>query len=153
MLLEEFLASKGVWHRFIPKPRETIHTAEASRLTGLDLNRLTKNLVSITNGGEHVLLIVPGDRKVNLRKASETLGVRNVSLLPLDKAEQISGYAPGTTPSIDHKTRMRVIVDRSLLKYETVYCGGGKKDRILELRTDDIVSLNSAIVSDITKEG
>jgi Cys-tRNA(Pro)/Cys-tRNA(Cys) deacylase len=151
MSLEEYLNSKGVWYRFISKPKETIHTAEASALTGIDLQRLTKNLVSVTNFGENVLLIIPGNRKVNLRKASGALGVSNVSLLPFDETEQISGYAPGATPSVGHKTSMRVVIDSSLLKYDTIYCGGGTRDRVLELRTSDVVELDHALVSEISK--
>lgn len=151
MSLEEFLESKTIWHRFIEKPRETVHTAEASVLTGLDLNRLTKNLVSVTSSGEYVLLIVPGSRRVDLKKAAEVLGTSNVSLLPFNEAEQISGYPPGATPSVGHRTRMRVVFDGQLLDYETVYCGGGTRSRILELRTGDIVGVNDAIVSNISK--
>jgi Cys-tRNA(Pro)/Cys-tRNA(Cys) deacylase len=151
-LLDEYLDSERIWHKFIDKPKETIHTNEASALLGIELGRLTKNLVSVTNGGEYVLLIVPGNRKVSLRKASNALGVSNVSLLPFDEAERISGYPPGATPSLAHKTKMRIVVDESLLKYETVYCGGGTRAKALELRTKDIVSLNKAIVQDISRE-
>jgi prolyl-tRNA editing enzyme YbaK/EbsC (Cys-tRNA(Pro) deacylase) len=44
---------------------------------------------------------------------------------------------------------MRVVVDESLLGYETVYCGGGSRDKLLELRTNDIIRLNSALISNI----
>ncbi len=151
MQLEDFLESKQVWHRFIEKPKETVHTAEASALTGLDLNRMTKNLVSVTSSGEHVLLIVPGSKRVDLKKAAEVLGTSNVSLLAYSEAEQISGYPPGATPSICHRSPMRVVFDGQLLDYETIYCGGGTRSLILELRTGDIVSLNNAIVSNISK--
>lgn len=152
MTLEDFLKSKGIWYRFIEKPKETIHTAEASALTGLELDRLTKNLVSVASTGEHVLLIVPGNRKVNLKKAAEALETSNVALLPFHEAEQISGYSPGATPSVGHKTTMKVVLDSQLLNYETVFCGGGTRSKILELRTEDIRTLNSAIVADISKE-
>jgi len=33
--------------------------------------------------------------------------------------------------------------------YETVYCGGGSRDKLLELKTSDIVRLNNAIIADI----
>ena len=151
MSLEKFLESEQIWHRFIEKPRETVHTAEASTLTGLELDRMTKNLVSVTSGGEYVLLIVSGSKRVDLKKAAEVLGTSNVSLLAFNEAEQISGYPPGATPSVGHKTTMRVVLDSGLLNYETVYCGGGSRSRILELRTADIVSLNNAIVSSISK--
>ncbi|MFH7836228.1 MAG: YbaK/EbsC family protein, partial [Candidatus Aenigmatarchaeota archaeon] len=67
-----------------------------------------------------------------------------------DKAEEISGYPPGGTPSVGHKTKMKVIIDKSVLNYETVYCGGGSRDKLLELKTSDIIRLNNAIIADIT---
>ena len=50
--------------------------------TGIDLHRITKNLVSKTNKKEYVLLIVQGDRRVNLKDAARALGVKNVRLIP-----------------------------------------------------------------------
>ena len=129
-----------------------MHTADASRATGIDLHRITKNLVSKTDVGEHVLLVVPGDRRVDLKAAARALGVKNVRLLPFEGAEEISGYPPGGTPSIGHSTRMRVVVDEELTEFETLYCGGGTRDSLLEVRVDDVIRLNDAIVSDITME-
>jgi len=45
---------------------------------------------------------------------------------------------------------MRTVVDKSLLEHDTVYCGGGSRDKLLELKTEDIVKLNNAIVADIS---
>ncbi len=148
--LHEYLERNRVWHRFIIKP-ETVHTADAARVTGVELHRVTKNLVSKTDQSEIVLLIVPGNRKVDLGAAANALFVRNVSLVPFTEAEKISGYSPGGTPSIGHKTHMRTVVDKSLLQYDTVYCGGGSRDRLLELRIADIIKLNDAIVAEISK--
>ncbi len=147
--LEVYLKQAGVWHKFIGKP-ETVHTSDAAKAAGVELRRLTKNLISQTDRGENVVLIVPGDRKVDLKAAAKLLSVRNISLVPFDQAEKISGYSPGGTPSVGHRTKMRVVVDRSLLQYDTVYCGGGFRDRLLELKTTDIIRLNNAIVADIS---
>jgi len=48
MSLKNYLRNNDVWYRFIRKP-ETIHTADAAKAAGLDLSRLTKNLVSVTS--------------------------------------------------------------------------------------------------------
>jgi len=148
MNLEGFLRESRIWHRMIPKP-ETVHTADAADVTGIALKRITKNLVSVTDAGEYVLLIVPGDRKINLKSAARALNVRNVRLVPFHKAEGVSGYPPGGTPSIGHKTKMRTLVDESLLEYETVFCGGGSRDKLLELKVADIIRLNKAVVARI----
>lgn len=84
----------GVWYRFIEKSGTT-HTADAVRAAGIELNRLTKNPVSKTDSGEYVLLIVPGDKRVDLDKAAKVLGVKKVRLVPFEQAEQVSGYPPG----------------------------------------------------------
>lgn len=97
-----------------------------------------------------MLLIVPGDRKADLKAAANALGVKRVRLVPFDQAEDISGYPPGGTPSVGHKTRMKVIVDRSLLRFETIYCGGGSRNKLLELRTTDALRLNDAVIAEIS---
>ncbi len=127
-----------------------MHTADASEATGIDLHRITKNLVSKTRKGEYALLVVPGDRRVNLKAAAKALGTKNVRLMPFSEAEAISGYPPGGTPTIGHKTSMRVIVDEELAGFETFFCGGGSTDRLLELRVDDVKRLTDAIVTKIS---
>lgn len=149
MSLESYLEQNGVWHRFVEK-QETVHTADASKATGIDLHKITKNLVSVTDTGEHVVLIVPGDRRVNLKEAAKALGAKNVRLMPFDQSEPISGYPPGGTPSLGYKTKMRVLLDKELEGFDTFYCGGGSKDRLLEVKSVDVIRLNGAIVAPIS---
>lgn len=150
MDLDEYLRRHGIWHRFVPK-RETVHTADASMATGIDLHRITKNLVSVTDTGEHVVLVIPGDRRVDLKAAAKALGAKNIRLLPFDEAEAFSGYPPGATPSLGFKVQMRVVVDRELTNFDTLYCGGGSRDRLLEVRVEDVVRLNGATVAPMSK--
>ena len=138
MSLESYLEQNGVWHRFVEK-QETVHTADASKATGIDLHKITKNLVSVTDTGEHVVLIVPGDRRVNLKEAAKALGTKNVRLMPFDQSEPISGYPPGGTPSLGYKTKMRVLLDKELEGFDTFYCGGGSTDRLLEVKSVDFI--------------
>jgi Cys-tRNA(Pro)/Cys-tRNA(Cys) deacylase len=149
MSLEERLRELGVWHRFIEKD-ETVHTADASEATGIPLHSITKNLVAVTSEGEHVLLVVPGDRRVDLKKAAKVLGVTNVQLFPFSEAHKVSGYPPGGTPSIGLKERLRTVLDSELAGIETFYCGGGTRDRLLELRSDEVIKVSGALVAEIT---
>lgn len=151
MDLATYLKRNHIWHRFLGKP-ETTRTADASAATGIELHRITKNLVCRTSDGRYALLILQGDRRVNLQRAAQALGARNVQLLGLREAEAVSGYAPGGTPSIHHKTAMSVVVDNGLLSYDTIFCGGGSRDRLLELKTEDVLRVNNAIVSDISEK-
>lgn len=146
--LGEYLARKGLWHRFVEKA-ETVHTKDAARSAGVELARVTKNLVSVTPEGLYALLVIPGDRRVNLAAAAEALGTRSVHLVPFDRAESISGYPPGATPTVGHRREMRIVFDRCLTAYSTFYCGGGTRTRLVELRTAEVLETTGASVAEI----
>ena len=150
MDLEGYLKSVGIWYRFYDKP-ETVHTADASQTTGIALSRITKNLVCRTPEGRFALLVVPGDKKVNLRSAADVLGARNVQLLGFGEAESVRGYPPGGTPSVHHKTPLQVVIDKQLLDNETIFCGGGARNKLLELKTSDVLKITSALIGAIAQ--
>ena len=150
MDIESYLKENKIWHNFIEKP-ETVHTADASATSGIDLKRLTKALVLLDQDKHPIMAIIPGDCKLSFSKLKETTKSKSVFLVKFENAEQYSGYPPGATPMIHHKVQMKVALDEKLMKYETICGGGGIRTRILELRTNDAIRLNSAIVADITE--
>jgi len=148
MELQNFLEENKIWHRFINKP-ETIHTKDASLISGIDLHQLTKSLVLFDENNCLFLSIIPGDCKLNMEKIKSALKVKSLRLVPFEEAQNYSGYLPGATPMIFHKSKMKVILDKQLLSYENIYGGGGSRDRLLELKTSDVITLNNALVEDI----
>ena len=71
--LESYYRRHGVWYRFIFKS-DTIHTSDAAKAAGIELSRVTKSLVAQTENGEYVLLIIPGDQRVDLVLAAKAMG-------------------------------------------------------------------------------
>lgn len=149
-MLDAYLQEKGVWHRFTEK-QETVHTADAAAASGVDLKRLTKSLVLLDEEKRCLLAILPGDKKLSFGRLCAALGVKKAFLVPFSQAQRYSGYEPGATPMVHHAVPMRVAIDRSLTAFETIFGGGGTRTRILELRTEDVVRLNDAVVADITE--
>lgn len=150
MELEDYLKQEGIWYRFVDKP-ETIHTSDAAEKAGIELNKVTKSLVLLDQDRNPVLAIIPGDCKLSFPKVREAVGAKKVRLVSFEEAENYSGYLPGATPMIFHKVKMRVILDKKLTRYESVYGGGGERTKLLELKTNDVIRLNNAIVADITE--
>jgi len=151
MDLEKYLEEKGIWHRFIAKPKPTRHTLEAAALTNLDPNRLTKSLVLLDEKKNSYIIIIPGSKNLDFKKATAALGVKKLHLAPFEEAKNYSGYEPGETPPICYSNARKVGIDKSLLSFETIYGGGGRKDRIIELKTEDVVRENHALAGDFTK--
>ncbi len=149
--LESRLKQLGVWHRFLEKPKSTVHTADAASVTGIELHRISKNLIAKTSDGCYAVLIIPGDRKADYKEAAKALGVKSLGLVPFEQAGKISGYPPGGTPSMGHETEVRVVLDEELAKFETFFCGGGSTLMLLEIRSEDVIRANGAKVANISK--
>jgi prolyl-tRNA editing enzyme YbaK/EbsC (Cys-tRNA(Pro) deacylase) len=114
------------------------------------LERVTKSLVFIADD-EPVLAIIPGTCKVDKIKLKVALGVRNVQIVPFAEAERYSGYPPGATPPVNHKKIKRVVIDQRVMRFDTVYGGGGSRRKLIELKSVDIQRLNGAIVVDVAR--
>ena len=150
MNIDSYLKENKIWHNFIEKP-ETVHTKDASKAANIDIKRLTKALVLLDQDKQPIMAIIPGDCKLSFSKLKEATNSKSVFLVKFENAEQYSGYPPGATPMIYHKQKMKTVIDEKLSKYETIYGGGGIRTKILELRTEDVIKLNSALVTDITE--
>jgi len=150
MDLEDCLKANKVWYRLFRKPR-TVHTADAASATGIPLNRVTKSLVLLGDESPFVA-IIPGDRKLNLGKVRELLGVKKLKLAPLDQAEHYSGYPPGGTPPVFYRGVKKVLIDVGVMRHETVFGGGGTRKTLVELRSKDVQRLNDALVAEIASK-
>lgn len=151
MNLVAYLKANNVWFNLISK-ESTVHTTDAATAAGLPLERVTKSLVFLADE-KPVLVIIPGDCRVDKGKLKEVLTVRNVRLVPFGEAEKYSGYPPGATPPVCHKRIKLVVIDQRVMKFKTVYGGGGSRKKLIELKPEDIQKLNKAIVADVCERG
>jgi Cys-tRNA(Pro)/Cys-tRNA(Cys) deacylase len=148
--LERFLKNKGVWYRLLDKP-STIHTADASNVTGISLNRITKSLVFKADA-QPIMAVIPGDKRVNSQKLAEAVKAKKISLVPFKEADQFSGYPPGGTPPIHHSFITKIVFDKTLLQYDTVFGGGGSQDKLIELKVKDMLKhATDRIVAEISE--
>jgi len=150
MNLEEYLQGNKIWHKFVDKP-ETIHTQDAAKESGIDLQKITKSLVLLDQDKNCIMTIIPGNCKLSFEKVKSATNAKKVRLVPFEEAENYSGYLPGATPMIYHKTKMIILLDKKLLEYDTIFGGGGTRTKLLELKTNDVVSLNNAKVEDLSE--
>jgi Cys-tRNA(Pro) deacylase len=150
MDLERYLQENNAWYRFVDKP-ETIHTADAAQKAGIRLHKVTKSLVILDQDNDPILAIIPGDCKLSFNKIKEVSNSKKVRLVPFEEAENYSGYLPGATSMVHHKIKMRVFLDEKLIKFESIYGGGGTRTKLLEMKVSDVIRLNEAIVADITE--
>jgi len=145
--LEAFLTLKGVWYRLI-EFSEPVKTAEQAGRK-VDAEKIAKSIVMVDSRGAPLLAIVPAKSRVSHMKVKKLLDVRDVRLANPEEVLEHSGYPVGGVPPFNKITR--VLMDLQVLNNETAIVGGGDIDKLLEVKTKDIVAVLSPTIADISR--
>ena len=146
--LGNFLNSKGVWHRFIEfsDPVKTVEQAGKK----VPVERIVKSIVMVDSNGAALLAIIGAQHRVSFRKIKRLLEVRDVRLANAEEVLKASGFPVGGVAPFN--LIRRVLLDPAVLTNETCFVGGGDIDKLLEVRTQDIVEMMHPRIVDIRDE-
>ncbi len=131
------------------KPNEGKTSELAAAAVGCPLSQIAKNIV--LKGSHTYVLVLSGDRKVDLKKFSAVVG-EQVRLATPDEVLRETGYPVGGVPPFGHITKLKVFVDASIKRHDVVYTSGGADnvlmkidvDALLKIVGDNIVDVSSA---------
>jgi len=124
---------------------------EAAAARGIEPRDLIKTLVVRVSEGEHVFVLVPGDRTFSWAKVRGLLGTNRISMPDAAEAKAVTGYERGTITPFGSMTRLPVIADTHLLG-RTISLGGGGHGVGLTVAGDDVIREFDARVADISDE-
>ena len=148
MNLTVFLHQNQIEFEFLEK-RSTHHATEASRATDIPLDRIMKTLVFVNQDSKPLIAMVRADCNVSRHKLEACSHSKSVKLASDEIAEKVTGYPTGGIPPVGHKKKLPVYLDRRVLSNEYVWCGGGVRTRLVELKVQDIIRLAAPQVCDI----
>jgi Ala-tRNA(Pro) deacylase len=94
--IDAWLRQSGV--TFTVLRHEPVYTSEqAAAVRGTSLASGAKALV-VKAGERFVLLVLPADRKLDSRKARDSLGVKGLRFASREEVAQLTGLEPGSIP-------------------------------------------------------
>lgn len=124
---------------------------EAAAARGIEPRDLIKTLVVRVSEGEHVFVLVPGDRTFSWPKVRALLGTNRISMPDAEEARAVTGYERGTITPFGSRSRLPIIADTHLCG-RTISIGGGAHGVGLTVSGDDVISHFDATVADISDE-
>ncbi len=147
-ILKTFLDSHGVWHRFIvfDQPVKTVEQAARN----VDVAKIAKSIVLVDSDQKPILGMLPAKNRINYKKVKMSLSVKDVRLAGDAEVLAYSGYPVGGVPPFSNIKR--TLLDPGVLRNSTAIVGGGDVNKLVEVRTDDILSLVRPEIVDISTE-
>jgi Cys-tRNA(Pro)/Cys-tRNA(Cys) deacylase len=122
--------------------------AEAAAARGVAPRQLVKTMV-VRVSGEHLFVLVPGDREIAWPKLRGLLGVNRLTMATADAAYEVTGYARGTITPLGSRTPLAVVADE--LVRGTISVGGGGPGVGLTVDARALLGALHARVADVTE--
>ena len=102
-------------------------TEEASRLVPPLPGAKAKNLfLRDAHGRRHFLVVVPYEKRVDLGRLAQALGLRKLTFGAPDTLQQLLGVTPGAVSVLgvvcDHEAAVHLVVDEALWRSEALQC-------------------------------
>lgn len=142
------LRHRGIAHRII-HPGHVTSVQEAAAACGVAPEQVVKTLVVRRGEGDHVLVLVPGDRSLSWPKLRTLLGVNRMTLPDADEALAATGYARGTITPLG--LDLPVVADERIVGRE-ITLGTGQRDTVVAVDADAVIEAYAAIVADVTTD-
>ena len=134
-----YLTNHGLFDR-VTIHTETSDTVEhAAALIGCKPEEIAKTMGFVLE--DRVLLVVAaGDVKVSNSKFKAQFG-KKPTMIPRDRVEELTGHEPGGVCPFAVKEGVEVYLDRSLLRFETVYAAAGTPNSTTRITPMELESL------------
>ena len=103
----------------------------AAEAVGVEPGRIAKTM-SFLVGEEAILVLIEGMSRVDNKKFRNTFHVK-AKMIPYDQVEEWIGHAPGGVCPFGIKDGVKVYLDESLKRFDTVYPAAGNDHSAVKL--------------------
>lgn len=115
-----------------PKMAEALHVNESDTV---------KSLVLKTKEGKLIVMVLPGDQKLDWKKAATRANTKKVAFAKEEEVKDAVGCEVGCVPPFGHLTPLPVYMDAELLKKDFVYFNPGVHHKSFKIKAWDLKKL------------
>ncbi len=134
-------------------PAEKLGARETAELLGIDPAVVFKTIVVTRDKPKKPLLVVvPGNRVVDLKLVAAAVGEKKVYLPTEREAEALTGLqAGGISPLALINKGFRVLIDEAARRYPDIHVSGGQRGLNIRIPVAELVRLTAAQVAPVSR--
>lgn len=108
-----------------------------------------KTLVTVANTGDHYVFVIPVCASLDLKKAAQAAGVKNIQMIKQKELLPLTGYIHGGCSPVGMKKPFPTFVEESATLCEHIFVSAGRVGYQVELNPDQLVQFVHAQYADL----
>ncbi len=149
--IEDYLRNAAIDFKAHVVNGSTTTCQDAASQLHVPLQMIIKTIVFTNDKNSPIIAILTGDKRVDKRKLSATVGTTKVKIATPEATKEFTGFEVGTMPPVGHKARITTVIDHNVMRQNKVYGGYGIPKVLIEIDPHDIAQLTDAEISDISE--
>ena len=129
-----------------------IHSAEGvAQMVGLPVSQVYKTLVVIRKQGKPLLVMIAGDRELDLKRLAKAVGEKKLRMASHKEAESLTGLEVGGISALALLNQgFDVYIDRAATRLKRVLVSAGCRGINLGVTVEDLIRVTKARVIECT---
>ncbi len=140
---KEYLKKFDLDKNIIEFQESTATVQEAAAALNCTEAQIAKTMAFLVND-EAILIVVSGDKKIDNSKFKQTFHVK-AKMIPFEELEMLVGHAAGGVCPFGINDGVKVYLDVSLKKFDTVYPACGTSNSAVKLTTNELEKASNYI--------
>lgn len=141
--VKRYFEDLGLGQRVHELSQTTATVDEAAAAIGCRPEHIAKTM-SFLLEGEPVLIVTAGDAKIDNRKYKDCFH-KKAKMIAAESVEQYIGHAPGGVCPFAVNRNVKVYLDISLKRFQTVYPAAGSSHSAVELSVDELEKYSGSV--------
>ena len=133
---KKYLTEKGYADRIIELEESSATVQLAAEALGVEPGMIAKTM-SFLQGEQPVLILTEGTARIDNRKYKDAFHMK-AKMIPFEEVEQWIGHVPGGVCPFGVKEGIKVYLDESLKRFDTVYPAAGNDHSAVRLTIEDL---------------
>ena len=129
--------------------KEAIDGVSCANMLQVNIDSTFKTLVTIGKSNNYYVFVIPVACKLDLKKAANSVGEKNIEMLPMKDLLKVTGYVHGGCSPIGMKKVFKTVIDESALNYNKIIFSGGKIGYFVEVDPNTVNRIIPVIFADI----
>ncbi len=121
----------------------------AAAALGIDGARIAKTM-AFADGDGCLVVVAAGDTKIDNSKFKQTFGFK-ASMLSFDRVAELTGHAVGGVCPFALPSTVRVFLDESVKRFDTVFPAAGSSNSAVEVTPAQLEEYSGGIWVDVCK--
>jgi Cys-tRNA(Pro)/Cys-tRNA(Cys) deacylase len=123
---------------------EEIDAISVAKKIDAEPESVFKTLVTRSNNNEYFVFVIPGNETLNLKKAANASGTKNIEMIKEKELLPLTGYIKGGCSPIGLKKQFPIFIDETAQLFDEIFISAGVRGTQIKLNPNELINLVNA---------